>query len=368
MVLVAAVSVLGLLLPLVQADEWTGLLDAVLRSAAIWRLSLVEQGVVHRLAELAVYAVAGAMLGNAQAYALRRAGLQVAGWVGMTAMAVAVGLVGSRALAVALGLSPLMAPVGMGVALGLTQAWLLRREVHGAAVWLAACAVGFGMAGPAANWKDETWRAAVDMGATWRLSSITLTAQAVTWGALGLCMAIGGAFILSNVRTQVLPAPGSRMPGAVGQLAVLGLALPLMVALEARAKSPRPLEFPTDNPPARMQPRPTRTWGAERPRAAPSTPDEPIVYPGCASRGCGPASTSGEEPRPPPDLRVIRIEREPRQAPNVHDEHLRVMTGTGKMQVPSSGSRWNNAPSSAGDDTANDAQGPTTGAPTHVEF
>ncbi|WP_223639049.1 hypothetical protein [Corallococcus sp. EGB] len=259
-VALAAASVIGLLVPWAQADTWANLLDAVLRSAAIWRLSGVEQGVVHRLAELAVFAVAGGMLGNAQVHALRRAGLQVTGWVGMTAMAVAVGLVGSRALAVALGLSPLMAPVGMGVVLGLAQAWLLRREVHGAAVWLAACAVGYGMAGPAADWRQETWRAAVDTGATWRLSSITITAQAMTWAALALCMAIGGAFILANVRAQALPAPGSRMPGALGQFAVLGLALPLMVALEARAKSPPPREMQS-NPPARMQPRPTRTWG-----------------------------------------------------------------------------------------------------------
>ncbi|WP_208729802.1 hypothetical protein, partial [Corallococcus exercitus] len=235
--LVSLVTVLGLLLPWVQADDWVRLLETVLASAAIWRLSGVELGVVHRLAELAVCAVAGAMLGNAQAFALRRAGLQVSGWAGMTSTAVAVGLVGSRALAVALGLSPGMAPVGMGLVLGLTQGWLLRREVHGAAVWVAACAVGYGMAGPAADWKAHAWKSAVEMGATWRLSSITLTAQVVTWGALAMCMAIGGVFILTSLRTQVLPAPGSRLPGAVGQLAFLGLALPLMVALEAREKS-----------------------------------------------------------------------------------------------------------------------------------
>ncbi|NOK20618.1 hypothetical protein, partial [Corallococcus carmarthensis] len=80
--LVSVVTVVGLLVPLVQADDWARLLEAVLGSAAIWRLSGVEQGVVHRLAELAVYGVAGAMLGNAQAFALRRAGLQVPGWVG----------------------------------------------------------------------------------------------------------------------------------------------------------------------------------------------------------------------------------------------------------------------------------------------
>ncbi|WP_375742362.1 hypothetical protein NR800_24665 [Corallococcus interemptor] len=289
----SGVTVLGLLVPWLQADAWVHLLETVLGSAAIWRLSVVEQGVVHRLAELAVFAVAGAMLGNAQAFALRRAGLQVPGWVGRTAMAVAVGLVGSRALAVALALAPGTAFIGMGVALGLAQGWLLRREVHGAAVWVAACAVGYGMAGPAADWRDQAWKAAVDLGATWRLSSIVITAQAMTWGALALCTAIGGAFILSSLRAQVLPAPGSRTPGAVGRFAVLGLALPLMVALEARERSPQPLAAP---PPRLMQPRPARTW-------APGTPDG-ALSPGCAGRGCGPARTYRNEDAPPPPVVV----------------------------------------------------------------
>ncbi|RKG92708.1 hypothetical protein, partial [Corallococcus carmarthensis] len=199
----------------------------------------------------------------------------------------AVGLVGSRALAVALGLSPGMASVGMGVALGLTQGWLLRREVHGAAVWVAACAVGYGMAGPAADWKARAWKTAVEMGATWRLSSITITAQAMTWGALALCTAIGGAFILSSLRTQVLPAAGTRLPGALGQFAVLGLALPLMVALEAREKSvPMPV-LPSSNPPALMQPRPTRTWGADRTGVVPGMRGGESFSPGCASKYCG---------------------------------------------------------------------------------
>ncbi|MGE6760167.1 hypothetical protein ACQKGO_19285 [Corallococcus interemptor] len=332
--LVAVATVAGLFLPLMQAEDWARLLEAVLSSAAVWRLSMVEQGVVHRLAELGVYAVAGAMLGNVQAFTLRRAGLQVAGWAGMTALAVAVGLVGSRALAVALGLSPGMGAVGMGVVVGLTQGWLLRREVHGAAVWVAACAVGYGMAGPAADWKARAWQEAVETGMTWRLSSITLTAQAMTWGALALCMAIGGAFILSSLRTQVLPAPGSRMPGALGQFAVLGLALPLMVALEAREKSPPPREFPPPNAPARPQPRPTRTWG----------PAGESNIPGCASRGCAPAQTSGVEQPPSSGTVVVP---EPRQAPTVHDEHLRVLTGTGRARVPS-GARWNNRASTEG--------------------
>ncbi|WP_375754978.1 hypothetical protein [Corallococcus exercitus] len=348
--LVSVVTVVGLLVPWVQADDWVLLLEKVLASAAIWRLSGVELGVVHRLAELMVYAVAGAMLGNAQAFALRRAGLQVSGWAGTTAMAVAVGLVGSRALAVALGLSPGMAPVGMGVVLGLTQGWLLRREVHGAAVWVAACAVGYGMAGPAADWKAHAWRTAVEVGATWRLSSIALTAQAVTWGALALCMAIGGAFILTSLRTQVLPASDSRLPGALGQLAFLGLALPLMVALEAREKS-EPRWISSANPPARMQPRPMRTWGPTR------TPSgEGVFSPGCASKGCKPDMTYEEPSPPPPSTRPVYPGR---RAPTVHDEHLYVLTGTGRPRLVS-GQKWNNAASAEGE-PINEASGPRTG-------
>ncbi|RKG88586.1 hypothetical protein D7W82_09865 [Corallococcus sp. CA049B] len=333
--LVSVVTVLGLLVPWTQVEDWARLLETLLGSAAIWRLSAVEQGVVHRLAELAVFAVAGAVLGNAQSFALRRAGLQVPGWAGHTAMAVAVGLVGSQALAVALGLSPGTAFIGMGLAVGLTQGWLLRREVHGAAVWVAACAVGYGMAGPAADWKDHAWRAAVDVGATWRLSSIVITAQAMTWGALALCTAIGGAFILSSLRTQVLPAPGSRMPGAVGQFAVLGLALPLMVSLEAREMRPPPTEFPAPNPPRLIQPRPARTWGTERPDALVD-----VFSPGCVSKGCGPAQTLGGEP-PPPSTRVI-TGPEPRPAPVLHDEHLRTLFREERKRTPAPGRRWNN--------------------------
>ncbi|MBN8472978.1 hypothetical protein JYJ95_41280 [Corallococcus exiguus] len=341
--LISVVTVLGLLLPWAQADDWARLLEAVLGSAAIWRLSTVEQGVVHRLAELGVFAVAGAMLGNVQAFALRRAGLQVAGWAGLTALAVAVGLVGSRALSVALGLSPGTAFIGMGVAVGLTQGWLLRREVHGAAVWMAACAVGYGMAGPAADWRDNAWRAAVDVGATWRLSSIVITAQAMTWGALALCTAIGGAFILSSLRTQVLPASGSRMPGVVGQFAVLGLALPLMVALEAREKSPAPLEFPPPNPPMLIQPRPARTWAPERTRT-PSPPGESIS-PGCASRGCGPAQTYVRETSPPSPVAVPADPGRVRGS-TVHDSHLMQLNDTGRLRVMG-GTLWNNPASGA---------------------
>ncbi|WP_233610359.1 hypothetical protein, partial [Corallococcus sp. AB049A] len=222
-----------------------------------------------------------------------------------------------------------------GVVVGLTQGWLLRREVHGAAVWVAACAVGYGMAGPAADWKARAWKEAVEMGTTWRLSSITLTAQAMTWGALALCMAIGGAFILSSLRTQVLPAPGSRMPGALGQFAVLGLALPLMVALEAREKSQPPREFPPPNAPTRLQPRPTRTWG----------PAGESNVPGCASRGCAPVQTSGGER--PPSSRAL-FDPEPRQAPTVHDEHLFTLPPTGKMPPPRPSRRWNNRASTEG--------------------
>ncbi|NPC76445.1 hypothetical protein HPP05_42680, partial [Corallococcus exiguus] len=224
----------------------------------------------------------------------------------------------------------------MGVAVGLTQGWLLRREVHGAAVWMAACAVGYGMAGPAADWRDNAWRAAVDVGATWRLSSIVITAQAMTWGALALCTAIGGAFILSSLRTQVLPAPGSRMPGALGQFAVLGLALPLMVALEAREKSPAPLEFPPPNPPMLIQPRPARTWAPERP----GTPGE-FVSPGCVSRGCG-QNMGLELPAPPlPSARSI-VDPRPRPAPVLHDEHLRTLFREEQKRMPSPTRRWNN--------------------------
>ncbi|WP_147443061.1 hypothetical protein [Corallococcus sp. AB011P] len=360
--LVSVVTVLGLLVPWTQAEDWARLLETLLGSAAVWRLSSVEQGVVHRLAELGVFAVAGAMLGNAQAFALRRAGLQVSGWAGMTAMAVAVGLVGSRALAVALGLSPGTASIGMGVAVGLTQGWLLRREVHGAAVWVAACAVGYGMAGPAADWRDHAWRAAVDVGATWRLSSIVITAQAMTWGALALCTAIGGAFILSSLRTQVLPAPGSRMPGALGQFAVLGLALPLMVSLEAREMSPSPTEFPAPNPPRLIQPRPARTWAPERTRF-PSPPGESFS-PGCASRGCAPAQTFEGETSPPP-MGAVPADPGRVRGGTVHDSHLMQLNDTGRLRVRG-GTLWNNVPSSAGQESSNGNRGAEPAIPPAV--
>ncbi|NPD30102.1 hypothetical protein HPP06_42670, partial [Corallococcus exiguus] len=229
--------------------------------------------------------------------------------------------------------SPGTAFIGMGVAVGLTQGWLLRREVHGAAVWMAACAVGYGMAGPAADWRDNAWRAAVDVGATWRLSSIVITAQAMTWGALALCTAIGGAFILSSLRTQVLPAAGSRMPGALGQFAVLGLALPLMVALEAREKSPAPLEFPPLESPTLIQPRPARTWGTERP----GTPGE-VLSPGCVGIVC---RNVGLPTSPPPAAGIV-TEPRPRPAPVLHDEHLRTLFREEQKRMPSPTRRWNN--------------------------
>ncbi|MHA7634365.1 hypothetical protein [Corallococcus sp. M7] len=360
--LMSVVTVVGLLVPWVQADDWVRLLETLLGSAAVWRLSPVEQGVVHRFAELGVFSVAGAMLGNAQAFALRRAGLQVPGWAGRTAMAVAVGLVGSRALAMALGLSPGTAAIGMGMAVGLTQGWLLRREVHGAAVWVAACTVGYGMAGPAADWRDQAWRAAVDVGATWRLSSIVITAQAMTWGALALCTAIGGAFILTSLRAQVLPAPGSRMPGALGQFAVLGLALPLMVSLEARERSPAPLEFPPPNFPRLIQPRPARTWAPERTRV-PSPPGESFS-PGCASSGCEPARTYEREASPPSPVAVPDHPGRVR-GPTVHDSHLMELNDTGRLRVKG-GTLWSNPASNAGRESANGNQGSEPASPPAV--
>ncbi|WP_219629143.1 hypothetical protein, partial [Corallococcus exiguus] len=225
------------------------------------------------------------------------------------------------------------ASIGMGVAVGLTQGWLLRREVHGAAVWVAACAVGYGMAGPAADWKTNALRAAVDVGATWRLSSIVITAQAMTWGALALCTAIGGAFILSSLRTQVLTATGSRMPGALGQFAVLGLALPLMVALEAREKSPPPREL-SEGCVLPVVPAPIREPAK---RVVPSTPGE-VLSPGCVGAVC---RNVGLPTSPPPAAGIV-TEPRPRPAPVLHDEHLRTLFREEQKRMPSPTRRWNN--------------------------
>ncbi|WP_338262831.1 hypothetical protein [Corallococcus caeni] len=336
-VLLAVVTVLGLSVAQELGGRCVQGLEEGLRVAAFWRLSVVEKGVVHRLAELAIFAGVGALLGALQSRVLRGAGFQVPGWVGMTAVGVAVGLVGSEALAGALGVSPRMAPVGMGLVLGLAQGWILRREVHGAAVWVAACVVGYGMAGPVADWKLQAGRTAMLENATGRLSSIVITAQAMTWVALALSMGIGGVFIFTSLRTQVLPAPGSRLPGALGQLAFLGLALPLMVALEAREKS-EPRWVPSANPPARMQPRPTRTWGPAR------TPSGDGVFsPGCTTQGCGPPMHV-EAPSPP----------------TVHDEHLFQLPPPDRMRVSPSGRRWNNAASTEAE-PINAASGPGAG-------
>ncbi|MBN8230822.1 hypothetical protein JYK02_25225 [Corallococcus macrosporus] len=358
--LLAVVTVLGLSAAQEVAEHCVQGLEEGLRVAAFWRLSPVEQGVVHRLAQLALYTGVGAFLGFVQSRVLRGAGFQVPGWVGMTAVGVAVGLVGSEALAGALGVSPRMAPVGMGLVLGLAQAWVLRREVYGAVVWGVACVVGYGMAGPVADWKLQAWKTAMLENATGRLSSIVITAQTMTWVALALSMVIGGLFIFTSLRAQVLPAAGSRLPGAMGQLTFLGLALPLMVALEARQSALAPKAGPGcvlrsipvhDPEPA---PAPVRT------RRAPS---EEGFSPGCAGRGCGPARTYEAPSQPPAVL------PDHRQARTVHDEHLFVLTATEKLQVPASGRRWNNRASTEAEPiNAASGAGADQGSPAHVEF
>ncbi|RKH50746.1 hypothetical protein [Corallococcus aberystwythensis] len=261
----------------------------------------------------------------------------------MTAVGVAVGLAGSEALAGALGVSPRMAPVGMGVVLGLAQGWVLRREVYGAAVWVAACVVGYGMAGPVADWKLQAWRTAVLENATGRLSSIVIKAQTLTWVALALSMVIGGVFIFTSLRTQMLPALGSRLPGIMGQLAFLGLALPLMVALEAREKSAPP---PEEGAGCRLMPRPT--YAPVRPRGVPSTPSgEEVFSPGCTTRGCGPPMHMEAPSRPPvdPDRGHEGI---------VHEEHVLRLSATSGRR------KWNN-PASTEAEPINAAVAPGTG-------
>ncbi|RKH34949.1 hypothetical protein D7V93_43455 [Corallococcus llansteffanensis] len=244
-----------------------------------------------------------------------------------------------------------MAPAGLGVALGLAQWPLLRREVHGAVVWVAACAVGFGLAGPAAAWGERASRAAVLARQGERIPSIQWTAQGMAVVALGLCTAIGGAFLLASLRTQVLPGPRSRMPGAMAQFAILGLLLPLLVALEARTVSE-----------AQGKRKPRYVNNVPSFALAPSQPPRTSSFsPGCVSRGCGPAMSMGDarpremEPldlvgvdgntgRPvrPPRSRPVRTDRPDTGTPTVHDEHLFVLTGTGRIKE-SQAQRWNNA-------------------------
>ncbi|RKH47041.1 hypothetical protein [Corallococcus sicarius] len=356
-VLLSLVTVLGLFFANQVADLCVQGLEWGLRTAAFQRLSSVEAGVVRRLAELGAYALAGALLGTVQARALRMVGFQVPGWVAVTALGFAVGMVGSRALATNLGWTQAMAPAGLGVALGLAQWPLLRREAHGAVVWVAACAVGFGLEGPAAAWGERARRAALEAFQVRQLEVIEWTAQGMAVVALLLCTAIGAAFLLTSLRSEVLPGPRSRMPGAVAQLAVLGVLLPLLVALEARARSEAQGDPTTRHRPVCdlhpiapaprpvMQPRPTSTFTA-----------------GCTTRGCGP-SKSYVNDREPPNVVVggDEIGRHPRPSrsrpvrtdgpdtrtqaspPVVHDEHLYVLTASERMKVPEASARWNNA-------------------------
>ncbi|RKH41452.1 hypothetical protein, partial [Corallococcus llansteffanensis] len=91
--LLALVTVLGLFFVNGLAELYAQGLEWILRLAAVEKLSLVEEGVVRRLAELGTYALAGALLGAAQARALRLVGFQVPGWVSVTALGFAVGVV-----------------------------------------------------------------------------------------------------------------------------------------------------------------------------------------------------------------------------------------------------------------------------------
>ncbi|RKG91482.1 hypothetical protein D7V97_41800, partial [Corallococcus sp. CA053C] len=272
------------------------------------------------------------------------------------ALGFAVGMVGSSALATHLGWPQAMAPVGLGVTLGLAQWPLLRREAHGAVVWVAACAVGFGLAGPAAAWAERARRAALLVNEVPRFEVIRWTEQGMSVVALGLCTAIGAAFLLASLRTQVLPGPRSRMPGAVAQWAVLGLLLPLLVALEARARSEAQGNPRTQQPRVacdlRMNPGPQPTL---------LTPPSSTFTVGCVTKGCGPSQSYVRDREPPrvvegndvvrsyprpPSSRPVRTDgpdtRTQASPPVVHDEHLFVLTGR-RMKLPKAEARWNNA-------------------------
>ncbi|NBD10092.1 MULTISPECIES: hypothetical protein [Corallococcus] len=271
-VLFAAVTVLALSFGQVLAEFSVGLLDGGLRLAAVHPLSLVELGVVRRLAELGAFTLTGLLLGAGQARVLNHLGLRVPGWVLVTTLGYAVGMLGSRILATGMGWPQMMAPVGMGVVLGAAQWLILRREVHGAVVWVAACTVGFGLAGPAAAWRERALVQAVHSHRGGTVDTVFLMAQGMTVMALALCIAIGGAFIFSSVRSQVLPGPGSRMPGALAQFALLGLAVPLMICVEARMHSvPRTNVFRCDPFSSR-----SRSMGLQA-RVSPSDNDCPPV-------------------------------------------------------------------------------------------
>lgn len=361
-VLLSLVTVLGLFFANQVAELCVQGLEWGLRTAAFQRLSSVEAGVVRRLAELGAYAVAGALLGTVQVRALRLVGFQVPGWVAVTALGFAVGMVGSRALATHLGWTQAMAPAGLGVALGLAQWPLLRREAHGAVVWVAACAVGFGLEGPAAAWGERAKRAALDAFQVRQLEVIEWTAQGMAVVALLLCTAIGAAFLLTSLRSEVLPGPRSRMPGAVAQLAVLGVLLPLLVALEARARSGETQHRATSvNPTTRHQP----VVACDLHMNPGPRPLPPSTFtPGCTQRGCGPSKSYVSDREPPSvvvegsdeirrhprptRLRPVRTDgpdiRTPASPPVVHDEHLYVLTATERLKrARESESRWNNA-------------------------
>ncbi|RKH68257.1 hypothetical protein, partial [Corallococcus aberystwythensis] len=75
-VLLSVVTVLGLSIAQELGERCVQGLEEGLRVAAFWRLSPVEKGVVHRLAQLAVFAGVGALLGALQSRVLRGAGFQ----------------------------------------------------------------------------------------------------------------------------------------------------------------------------------------------------------------------------------------------------------------------------------------------------
>ena len=336
--LLSLVTVLGLFFANPVADLCAQGLEWGLRMAAFQQLSSVEAGVVRRLAELGAYALAGSFLGTVQARALRLVGLQVPGWEAVTALGFAVGMVGSRALATQLGWTQAMAPVGLGVALGLSQWPLLRREAHGAVVWVAACTVGFGLAGPAAAWGVRARRVALESFQVRQLEVIDWTVQGMTVVALLLCTAIGAAFLLTSLRTQVLPAPRSGMTGAVAQLAVLGVLLPLLVALEARTRSEARQKPGTRHRASSVNPTTRHQPACDLPMAPGDRPLPPSTFAaGCTTRGCG-ESESFVSDRAPPDTRTRA------SPPVVHDEHLYVLTATERLRrAQEAEPRWNNA-------------------------
>ncbi|CAM3622623.1 hypothetical protein G4177_18140 [Corallococcus sp. ZKHCc1 1396] len=373
-VLLAMVTVLGLSFANAVSDASVRGMTWLLKAVAFQPMSSVEAGVARRLAEWGTLALAGLLLGVLQARVLRLAGLRATGWVMVTALGLAVGLVGGRALVTTLGWSQAMAPLGLGLVMGLAQGSVLRREVHGAEVWLVACVVGYGMAGPAAAWGERTREAALAVRHLGYASPMDWTTLGMAVVSLAVFTAIGGSYIFSSLRTQVLPGPRSRLPGAVSQLAVLGVLLPLLVAMEARAlvqkrDAPRGGARVCDLP---LQPPAPFKVARDQPRViAPPTPDSTGFSPGCTSRGCGSAMAFDDvHDRMPSGDRVIVIEppargapsdargslppnawptrrgaaREPRApAPVVHDEHLHVLTPQ-KIKVQGA-VRWNNAAS-----------------------